>query len=126
MEGSDGMAETDAENKYGKGNGKARRNEAPRSGLDGRERSGKEGWGREVSREARKREREEGERGWGERAPPLSWSYSIIRHSASIAYKNSATGTRTWVARVSAEHPKLINYSGSCGVCAELGRADIV
>jgi hypothetical protein len=115
MEGSDGMAETDAENKYGKGNGKARRNEGPRSGLDGRERSGKEGWGREVSREARKREREEGERGWGERAPPLSWSYSIIRHSASIAYKNSAT-----------EHPKQINYSGSCGVCAELGRADIV
>jgi extradiol dioxygenase family protein len=37
-------------------------------------------------------------------------------HPATTAQIDSATGTRTRVARVRAEYPNQLDYSGSCGV----------
>ena len=37
---------------------------------------------------------------------------------AYVHNKKSATGTRTWVARVRAEHPNQLDYSGVAGILA--------
>jgi hypothetical protein len=44
--------------------------------------------------------------------------YSALCDMCTI---NSATGTRTRVARVRAEYPNQLDYSGACSLVAEYG-----
>jgi hypothetical protein len=43
---------------------------------------------------------------------------SSARHPATTAQNDSATKTRTWVARARAEYPNQLVYSRSCGVAS--------
>ena len=83
MEGSDGMKETDGHKDSRNGGGKAWRDEARvRVGMEGREAGWRDGAGKHRGKRGRGRGTKEIE--VGERAPSLSWGYSIIRHSESV------------------------------------------